>query len=222
MLKTMSSITKRRGRPPRPFDRTAALDAAMHVFWAKGFDRASITDLCSAMDVHPPTLYAAFGTKEDLFRESCARYIATEGGAAVRSLENPVCRTAIREMLMSHVDVLRAYEKGRGCMVVTSSSSIDPTHELWTELSALRRGFLENVAARRDKGKRDGEVGSSVDTKAVALLLVSLLNGFSVQMLDGVDRSPMAASIDSLMHSWCALVNAPHCELRDRSEGSAA
>jgi AcrR family transcriptional regulator len=81
---------KARGRP-RTFDREAALRRAMEVFWAKGFDTCSMADLVDAMGINSPSLYAAFGSKEDLYREAVELYTDAEGGAALRQLRRAQC-----------------------------------------------------------------------------------------------------------------------------------
>ena len=88
-----------RGRP-RSFDRAAALRRAMEVFWAKGYDGASLSDLTAAMRINSPSLYAAFGSKESLFREALALYSATEGTEIWTALPDaPTAREAIERFL---------------------------------------------------------------------------------------------------------------------------
>ncbi|WP_154401311.1 TetR/AcrR family transcriptional regulator, partial [Bordetella pertussis] len=90
-----------RGRP-RSFERTEALRQAMEVFWSKGYEGASLADLTSAMGINAPSLYAAFGSKEALFREAVQRYADTEGARTRRALlEAPDARAAIEGMLLA-------------------------------------------------------------------------------------------------------------------------
>jgi AcrR family transcriptional regulator len=92
-----------RGRP-REFDRRAALRRAMEVFWVRGFDACSISDLGDAMGINSPSLYAAFGSKEALFREAVELYVDGEGGAAVRQL---LAHESVREDLRAFLRTLR-------------------------------------------------------------------------------------------------------------------
>ena len=79
----MKTSEEKRGRGrPRSFDQTEALDAAVLVFWEKGFDGASIEDLTTAMGISRPSLYATFGNKRSLFIEAIDRYAATYGNQA--------------------------------------------------------------------------------------------------------------------------------------------
>jgi len=72
-MKSSTAPARRRGRP-RAFDREAALDSALRLFWTRGFEGTSITDLTEALDINPPSLYAAFGSKDELFREALGLY----------------------------------------------------------------------------------------------------------------------------------------------------
>src|SRR4051794_32394754 len=85
-----------RGRP-LSFDREAALDKAMHVFWEKGYEAASIADLTAAMGITPPSLYTAFGDKEHLFLEAIEAYGRGPGAFGARALaEEPTARSAVQ------------------------------------------------------------------------------------------------------------------------------
>ncbi|MBF6482277.1 TetR/AcrR family transcriptional regulator, partial [Nocardia cyriacigeorgica] len=112
-----------RGRP-RAFDRDVALRRAMEVFWEHGYEGASMTDLTSAMGINSPSLYAAFGGKEALFREAIELYGRTEGGLTARALrEEPTARAAIEAMLRDNAVAYTAPDKPHGCMVVLAGST---------------------------------------------------------------------------------------------------
>ena len=89
---------KARGRP-REFDADKALDRAMRVFWRKGFLSASLTDLTRAMRVSRPSLYAAFGNKEELFRRALERYFEGPSSYAHESLRAPTARAVVKNIL---------------------------------------------------------------------------------------------------------------------------
>src|SRR5918996_4164529 len=115
-----------RGRP-RSFDRAAALRRAMEVFWAKGYDGASLSDLTAAMGINSPSLYAAFGSKEGLFREAVALYGATEGTEIWEALpQAPTAREAIERFLRASALSFTRPDRPAGCLVVPGGQRRSP------------------------------------------------------------------------------------------------
>src|SRR5882724_6357466 len=104
-MKTTRRVTKAmtppaRGRP-RTFDIDAALDAALHVFWRKGYDGASLADLTGAMGINRPSLYAAFGNKEALFRKALDRYVDRPAAFVLEALSAPTARAVVEHLLLA-------------------------------------------------------------------------------------------------------------------------
>src|SRR5215475_3156896 len=110
-----------RGRPRR-FERTEALRRAMEVFWTRGYEGASMSELTAAMGINSPSLYAAFGCKEALFREALALYEAVNSGNAARALDSePTARRAVEAMLRENAADYAAPGRPSGCMIVLAS-----------------------------------------------------------------------------------------------------
>ena len=110
-----------RGRP-LSFDRDAALEKAMHVFWERGYESASIAELTAAMGITPPSLYAAFGDKEGLFLEAIERYALGPGGIGTRAMAaEPTARRAIERLLLDAAEELTRPCHPKGCLMVTSA-----------------------------------------------------------------------------------------------------
>src|SRR5688572_25521633 len=106
----MKSVTPRaaRGRP-RTFDRGIALEAALHVFWRHGYDTTSLAELTAAMKITPPSLYAAFGSKKELFLEAVALYVERYGASPARALcEEPTARAAVARVLLEFASIASA------------------------------------------------------------------------------------------------------------------
>src|SRR5919205_1081784 len=93
------------GRPPA-FNREQALERALDVFWRKGYEAASISDLTAAMGINPPSLYAAFGNKEELFRKALDRYTEKHDAFVEEALARPKARDAIAALLTGSADTL--------------------------------------------------------------------------------------------------------------------
>ena len=118
-----SKILKARGRP-LSFDREVALESAMHVFWARGYEAASIADLTAAMGITPPSLYTAFGDKEHLFLEAVERYASGPGSGGARALaEEASARQGIERWLRGAAAELTCASHPPGCMVVTAATN---------------------------------------------------------------------------------------------------
>jgi AcrR family transcriptional regulator len=195
----------RRGRP-RSFDRDAALDRALDVFRRLGYEGASIGDLTGAMGIHPPSLYAAFGDKEGLFRAAVARYVEGPGSAAVRILaEEPDARRAVERLLRETADGLTSRGSPRGCLValagVNCSEEARPVAEAMASLRAASEGRLR---ARIERGIRDGDLAPGSDARALAGFYFTVLQGMSLRARDGASRASLRATADAAMAAWPA------------------
>ncbi|MEV0065227.1 TetR/AcrR family transcriptional regulator [Amycolatopsis sp. NPDC050768] len=190
-----------RGRP-RAFDREHALTQAMFVFWERGYEGTSLADLTGAMGINPPSLYAAFGSKEALFREAVDRYGTTYGSHTPRTLaEEPTAREAIEAMLR---DNARTYvEPGHptGCMVVLSGTNCSPANRGVFDLLAESRAEVRQLIRERlRRGIDAGELTGDPD--ALGAYYATVLFGLSMQARDGVDLAGLTAAIDLAMRSW--------------------
>ncbi|SPB15331.1 TetR family transcriptional regulator [Caballeronia novacaledonica] len=191
---------KTRGRP-RAFDREAALRSAMEVFWDKGFDTCSMADLVDAMGINSPSLYAAFGSKEDLYREAVELYTDTEGGAALRQLQaHEAVRDGLRAMFRTSVELFTGTRNPRGCMIFLGAMSVGPEHaQLRGEMQKRRRKVASIVAARLAEGVANGELDARTDTPALAALCMTLFAGLSILAQDGVRKAALFAAIDQFI-----------------------
>ncbi|WP_280363201.1 TetR/AcrR family transcriptional regulator [Nocardia wallacei] len=195
-----------RGRP-RAFDRAQALRRAMEVFWEHGYEGASMSDLTSAMGINSPSLYAAFGSKERLFRESVGLYGTSEGGYTARALRaEPTARAAVEAMLR---DNARAYVDGttpRGCMVVLAGSAYTTRNTAIRDfLTEKRRATGEDIRRRLDRGVTEGDLPADTDTAELAAFYATVLFGLSVQARDGADLSQLNRAIDRALAAWPGL-----------------
>jgi len=192
-----------RGRP-RGFDRGAALARAMEVFWAKGYEGASMAELTAAMGINSPSLYAAFGCKEALFREALALYGGTEGC----EIWGPVAaaataREAVEAFLMQTARAFTRPGKPRGCLVVLSAlHATENSRTVRRALLRLRAKTVDDLAARLRQGMEAGEIAPGTDAKAVASYFVTVQQGMSIQARDGASREKLETIARAALAAW--------------------
>lgn len=181
---------------PREFDRGEALERAQGVFWVHGYEGTSMSDLVRATGLASARLYAAFGSKEALFREAVELYERREGSFADRALsEEPTARRALERMLRDAVDVYA--EPARGCMVISAATNCSAANTRVRDwLEEHRRRRTRSIVARLRAAVREGELPVGTDIQALGDAFAALLHGLSVQARDGVPRSRLLALID--------------------------
>lgn len=192
-----------RGRP-RAFDRAEALRRAMEVFWEHGYEGSSMSDLTAAMGINSPSLYAAFGGKESLFREAVELYGRTDGRYTDRALrEEPTARGSIEAMLRDNAVAYTEHGKPHGCMVVLAGSTYTTRNaNIRDFLIGKRRETTEDIRRRLDRGVADGDLPAGTDTAALAAFYATVLYGLSIQARDGASPAELTASIDCAMAAW--------------------
>jgi AcrR family transcriptional regulator len=192
-----------RGRP-RGFDRAAALRRAMDVFWAKDYDGASLADLTGAMGINPPSLYAAFGSKAELFREAVALYSETEGVEIWNALPDaPTAREAVELFLRRSAHSFTRPGKPRGCLIVLGVLHPNEGNaQLCRELSEHRRANVAALRDRLERGVRERELPKRVDCEAMARFYTTVQQGMSIQARDGAPREALLAVAEAAMSAW--------------------
>jgi len=198
-----------RGRP-RAFDRDAALEAAMQLFWRKGYAAAAISDLTEAMGIGPTSLYAAFGSKEALYAEALRHYQTLyEGLVWDGFLAAPTARAAITALLLDSAAALTqpCGESGAlGCMMTLSTVDGDATPDLEAILQQTRSGIFDRVHTRLTRAQAEGELPATLDAPALARFVVTLQNGMSLQARSGVRRAELEAAVRLALTGWEAWV----------------
>ena len=196
-----TKVRKPRGRP-RSFDREAALDAAMEVFWNKGFEGASLNDLTGAMGINPPSLYATFKDKEGLFIEAIQRYEARQGEACPYC-EEPTARDSVEKLLTKMAFEFTESCQPRGCMMVMASATSSASSTRLRKWIAERRSMgIARLEARIEKGVREGELPRGTDVEALANFYMAVITGMSMQARDGASRKTLLAMAETAMRAW--------------------
>jgi AcrR family transcriptional regulator len=207
-----------RGRP-REFDRDAALRRAMKLFWERGYEGTSLGDLTEAMRISKPSLYAAFGCKEDLFREAVALYDATAGGETNRALrEERTARQAVEAMLRGNAELSSTRGSPSGCMIVLAAALGSPeSRHARDHVAALRRRGQELLHQRLEQAVVERDLPAGIDTARLAAFYTTVLHGLSIHARDGASRKALHAIVDTAMDAWDTLTTPPRRIGRRRS-----
>jgi AcrR family transcriptional regulator len=199
-----------RGRP-RSFDREKALQAAVRVFRERGYDGATLADLQEAMGgIAPPSLYAAFGSKEELFKEAVSAYVASTGEPARCALEasEMTTRDAIEQVMRAHVAGITRTGEPHGCMIVSGALNCGNERADGAKASEylheIRLESHRRIVQRIKRGVREGDVPRGTDVEGLATFVTTFLHGLSVQARDGASRSVLNAAVDRAMRAWDA------------------
>lgn len=196
-----------RGRP-RSFDRQEALRRAMEVFWLKGYENASLTDLTQAMGLNPPSLYAAFGSKEELFKEAADLYAEVEGRSIWDRIDAaPTARDAMEQLLVASAEAYTSGPQSRGCMIVLAALEPQGSNSAVCEDLRLRRlGNRTALEQRLQRAVTEGELPPDLDCRAIATFYTTVQQGMSIQARDGATRGMLLAVVHGAMAAWDKLI----------------
>lgn len=186
---------------PREFDRDQALERAMLAFWQRGYEGTSMADLVQALGIASARIYAAFGSKQALFREAVQRYESGAGCFADRALaEEARGREAIARMLRDAVTVYTEPGRPQGCMVVMAAINFaQENEEVAAWLAGHRRQRTQSIIDRLRRALAAGELRKDTDVQALGDFYATQLHGISVQARDGVARERLLAACETAM-----------------------
>jgi AcrR family transcriptional regulator len=192
--------TGRTGRP-RAFDKGVALRKAMHVFWKRGYEGASIPLLTEAMGIRSPSLYAAFGDKRSLLNQAVDLYLEEEGAVSLAAMDSAAHpRACLEAMLRNSIDMLTGSVQSRGCFVVlgtfhTGDAEID-------RMMASKRGQIRDaVRSLLERAEEEG-VALPAPPRQLELLYTTFLHGLSIRIYDGESREELHGAVDALLAGW--------------------
>ncbi|QNM82436.1 TetR/AcrR family transcriptional regulator [Sphingomonas sabuli] len=191
-----------RGRP-REFCTDHALTEALRVFWSKGYEGASLTDLTEAMGITRPSLYAAFGNKEALFRKALDLYERDKLAYIGKSLEKPTAREVIDSMLRGAVANMTGHGEPHGCLGVITSVACGAEAECIRDEVLERGKVVKNaIIDRMTRARDEGDLPQSADPVALTNYAYAVLQGLSVQAGAGATRAELETTIDTMLSMW--------------------
>jgi AcrR family transcriptional regulator len=193
-------VTAQLGRP-RAFDPDVALERAMHVFWAKGYEGAALSDLTQAMRINRPSLYAAFGNKEQLFRKVLDRYMDGPVAYFGQALAAPKARDVVERIFLGTARMADDPRIPAGCLMVQGALACGNT-SVQKEVAA-RRTAAEVVLRRRfQQAKREGDLPKDADPGDLAGYVMTVVRGMAVQSAGGASRDQLRRVAQIALRSW--------------------
>jgi len=195
-------IAKPPGRP-REFDADDALDAALRVFWEKGYDGASLSELTESMGITRPSIYAAFGDKEALFKKVLDRYVTGPSAYLNEALNEPTARGAVEHWLFGAIDLLTAPENPPGCLIVQGALvSADESKKIRQELYERRQAGEILMRKRLKRGVEDGDLPADTDCAALARYFITVMRGLGVSAVSGIKRKELLEIARTALQVW--------------------
>jgi AcrR family transcriptional regulator len=191
-----------RGRP-REFCADDALSAALQVFWQKGYEGASLTDLTEAMGVSRPSLYACFGNKENLFRQALDLYEREKMAYVGEALLAPTARGVAERLLRGGMQMQCSSSDPKGCLGVIASVACGSEAESIRQ-EVLARGVAANAAliARLERAKDEGDLPASANPEGLARYLSALNQGMAVQAGAGATPDELSLLVSTALQVW--------------------
>lgn len=188
---------------PRGFDIDEALERAMLVFWERGYDGASLTDLTEAMGITRTSMYAAFGNKEELFRKALQRYIQGPASYLNAALQQPTARQVAQAFLAGSVETSTQRGGPAGCLSVQGALAAgDSGRSARDALASCREDTWLHLRNRLRKAAKDGDLSPGTDPGLLARYLLTVGNGIAVQAASGVGRKELQAVADGALRHW--------------------
>jgi AcrR family transcriptional regulator len=187
---------------PRSFDLDRALDRALQVFWRKGYEGTSLSDLTQAVGVNRPSLYAAFGDKEALFRKALDRYLDGPAAYTQEALKESTARAVIERLLRGAADLNTARRNPGGCLMVQGAlacnEAVDPVRQ---GLTACRAAGEAALRRRLQRAKTDGDLPANVNPADLARYVAAIVYGMAVQAAGGSSRDKLQRVVEMTLRS---------------------
>ncbi len=208
---------------PREFDIDTAIKTATELFWRKGYEGTSLSDLTGAMRITAPSFYFAFGNKEKLFRVVIEQYYEKQLELLESALREPTVRGVAEKFLYGYADVLTGPSHAPGCLALNSSlpSAEDDTVRAW--LAKLRGELIVRLRKRIAKARGTTDLPVNADPDVLARYIAVIAWGLAVEAQSGAKRKDLYSAIAAGLAAWpAAAVPTPERRLLPTTRKSAS
>jgi TetR/AcrR family transcriptional regulator, copper-responsive repressor len=176
----------------------------MRLFWERGYETTSVSELTEAMDITPPTLYSFFGDKKHLFLEAVQCYQAGPGCFGMKALtEEPTAERSMRRLLHDAVGAYSSPKGPKGCLVVLGAiNCAAESTDVFLAIADKRRTAERAVRSRIAAGQTAGELAEDVDVDALTGQMIATLYGLAIKARDGASRASLNRIVEQTMRGW--------------------
>jgi AcrR family transcriptional regulator len=187
----------------RAFDADEALDRAMTLFWTKGYDGTSVSDLTEAMGINRPSLYATYGNKQELFRKALERYGEGPSSYEREALGKPTARAVAEGLLRGAADVQTDPDTPAGCLATLGTTyCADDSSPVGKVLIASRLAGHAAIRERFERARAEGDLPADADPKALTHYIGTVVCGMAVLAASGATRSELERVIQLTLRAW--------------------
>ena len=173
------------------------------MFWRKGYEGASLSNLTEAMGINAPSLYAAFGNKEELFRQALDCYMEKHDEVLRDVLARPKARDAIAALLITTADTLTDKSSPPGCLLVQGISGCgNHAESISSELVKRRAANEKTIRERLKRAKAEGDLSEDADAATLSRYVATVTEGMAVQAAGGASRSELRRVAETAMAAW--------------------
>jgi AcrR family transcriptional regulator len=188
---------------PRSFDPDKALDRAMHLFWRKGYEGTSLAELTHAMRINAPSLYAAFGNKEALFRKAMDRYVAGPGSYYPKALEAPKSRQVVESIFDGVITLQTAKGHPGGCLIVRAALAASGKAGRARDAAVGCLAAVETATRKRlERAQAEGDLPGDSSPADLARYVVTTICGIAVAGATGTSRQQLKKISQIALRAW--------------------